>query len=154
MPAPSAPGRRDGPLPAPGPLTVVLAGGGTGGHTAAGLALARALRARLGDGVRLAWIGSETGIEATWVPAAGIAYHAIPTGKLRRQLAWRNVTDLTLRVPAGFGRALALLGRLRPRRGRGDRRLRRGPDRRGGGRCGAARCWSTSRSWCRGSRTG
>jgi UDP-N-acetylglucosamine--N-acetylmuramyl-(pentapeptide) pyrophosphoryl-undecaprenol N-acetylglucosamine transferase len=48
------------------------------------------------------------------VPAAGIPYHAIPTGKLRRQLAWRNVTDLTLRVPAGFGRALALLGRLRP----------------------------------------
>ena len=48
------------------------------------------------------------------MPAAGIPYHAIPTGKLRRQLAWRNVTDLTLRVPAGFGRALALLGRLRP----------------------------------------
>ena len=113
MPAPSTPGR-NGALPAPAPLTVVLAGGGTGGHTAAGLALARALRARLGDALRLAWIGSETGIEATWVPAAGIPYHAIPTGKLRRQLAWRNVTDLTLRVPAGFGRALTLLGRLRP----------------------------------------
>ncbi|HEY7141609.1 MAG TPA: undecaprenyldiphospho-muramoylpentapeptide beta-N-acetylglucosaminyltransferase [Methylomirabilota bacterium] len=95
-------------------MTVVLAGGGTGGHTAAGLALGKALRARLGDGVRLAWIGSQTGIEASWVPAAGIPYHAIPTGKLRRQLAWRNVTDLTLRVPAGFGRALSLLGRLRP----------------------------------------
>jgi len=92
----------------------VLAGGGTGGHTSAGLALARALQARLGDGARLAWIGSQAGIEATWVPAAGIPYHAIPTGKLRRRLAWRNVTDLTLRVPAGFGRALALLGRLRP----------------------------------------
>lgn len=114
MPAPNPARRRERPLPASGPLTVVLAGGGTGGHTAAGLALARALRARLADGVRLAWIGSEAGIEATWVPAAGIPYHAIPTGKLRRQLAWRNVTDLTLRVPAGFGRALALLGRLRP----------------------------------------
>jgi len=110
----SAPGRRDRPLPATAPLTVVLAGGGTGGHTAAGLALAKALRARLGDTLRLAWIGSETGIEATWVPAAGISYHAIPTGKLRRQLAWRNVTDLTLRVPAGFGRAFDLLSRLRP----------------------------------------
>jgi UDP-N-acetylglucosamine--N-acetylmuramyl-(pentapeptide) pyrophosphoryl-undecaprenol N-acetylglucosamine transferase len=95
-------------------LTIVLAGGGTGGHTAAGLAITTALRARLGDGVRLAWIGSRGGVEATWVPAAGIAYEAIPTGKLRRQLAWRNVTDLALRVPAGFGRALALLGRIRP----------------------------------------
>jgi UDP-N-acetylglucosamine--N-acetylmuramyl-(pentapeptide) pyrophosphoryl-undecaprenol N-acetylglucosamine transferase len=78
------------------------------------LAIATALRARLGEGVRLAWIGSQAGIEATWVPAAGIPYDAIPTGKLRRQLAWRNVTDLTLRVPAGFGRALTLLGRVRP----------------------------------------
>lgn len=110
MPGPSAPGA---PATAQ-PLTVVLAGGGTGGHTAAGLALARALTARLGASVRLVWIGSQSGIEATWVPAAGIAYHAIPTGKLRRQLTWRNVTDLTLRVPAGFGQALALLGRLRP----------------------------------------
>jgi UDP-N-acetylglucosamine--N-acetylmuramyl-(pentapeptide) pyrophosphoryl-undecaprenol N-acetylglucosamine transferase len=98
----------------PRPLSVVFAGGGTGGHTAAGLALAKALRARLGGDVRLVWIGSQAGIEATWVPAAGIGYHAIPTGKLRRQLAWRNVTDLTLRVPAGFGRAYALLGRLHP----------------------------------------
>jgi UDP-N-acetylglucosamine--N-acetylmuramyl-(pentapeptide) pyrophosphoryl-undecaprenol N-acetylglucosamine transferase len=96
------------------PLTVVFAGGGTGGHTAAGLAIATALRARLADGVRLAWIGSQTGVEATWVPAAGIPYEAISTGKLRRQLAWRNVTDLTLRVPAGFAQALGLLGRLRP----------------------------------------
>jgi UDP-N-acetylglucosamine--N-acetylmuramyl-(pentapeptide) pyrophosphoryl-undecaprenol N-acetylglucosamine transferase len=110
----SPPGRGGGAPPAPRPLAVVLTGGGTGGHTAAGLALAKALRTRLGDGVRLAWIGSQAGIEASWVPAAGIPYHAIPTGKLRRQLAWRNVTDLTLRVPAGFGRALALLGRLGP----------------------------------------
>lgn len=95
-------------------LSVVLAGGGTGGHTSAGLAIARALRARLGDGVRLAWIGSHGGLEARWAPAAGIPYHAIPTGKLRRAVAWRNVTDLALRVPAGLGRALALLGRLRP----------------------------------------
>ncbi len=114
MEDPSAPGGGDGARLSRRPVTVVLAGGGTGGHTAAGLALAKALRARLGDGVQLAWIGSQSGIEATWVPAAGIPYHAIPTGKLRRQLAWRNVTDLTLRVPAGFGRALALLGRLRP----------------------------------------
>jgi UDP-N-acetylglucosamine--N-acetylmuramyl-(pentapeptide) pyrophosphoryl-undecaprenol N-acetylglucosamine transferase len=111
---PSVSDRFDESAPAPQPLTVVLAGGGTGGHTAAGLAIATALRARLAESLRVEWIGSETGIEATWVPAVGIPYHAIPTGKLRRQLAWRNVTDLTLRVPAGLGRALALLGRLRP----------------------------------------
>lgn len=95
-------------------LRVVLAGGGTGGHTSAGLALAAALRARLGAEVELAWIGSHAGLEATRVPAAGIAYHAIATGKLRRRLALRNLTDLGLRVPAGLVQAWRLLGRLRP----------------------------------------
>jgi UDP-N-acetylglucosamine--N-acetylmuramyl-(pentapeptide) pyrophosphoryl-undecaprenol N-acetylglucosamine transferase len=95
-------------------LRIVLAGGGTGGHTSAGLAIAAGLRARLGDAVDLAWIGSFAGLEATRVPAAGIAYHAIATGKLRRSLALRNLTDLGVRVPAGLVQAWRLLGRLRP----------------------------------------
>jgi UDP-N-acetylglucosamine--N-acetylmuramyl-(pentapeptide) pyrophosphoryl-undecaprenol N-acetylglucosamine transferase len=96
------------------PLRVIIAGGGTGGHTSAGLAIAAALRARLGAAVELAWIGSRAGLEATRVPAAGIPYHAIATGKLRRSLAVRNVTDLGVRVPAGLVQAWRLLGRLRP----------------------------------------
>ncbi|MBI2466360.1 MAG: undecaprenyldiphospho-muramoylpentapeptide beta-N-acetylglucosaminyltransferase [Candidatus Rokubacteria bacterium] len=96
------------------PLRVVIAGGGTGGHTSAGLAIAAGLRARLGEGVELHWVGSDAGLEATRAPAAGIAYHAVPTGKLRRSLELRNLTDLGLRVPAGVLQAWQLLGRLRP----------------------------------------
>jgi UDP-N-acetylglucosamine--N-acetylmuramyl-(pentapeptide) pyrophosphoryl-undecaprenol N-acetylglucosamine transferase len=95
-------------------LRVVIAGGGTGGHTSVGLAVAAALRARLGDSVSLAWIGSRRGLEATSAPAAGIPYHAIETGKLRRALTVRNLTDLAVRVPAGLVQAWRLLGRLRP----------------------------------------
>lgn len=106
--------RRDTGLPALDvkPVTIVIAGGGTGGHTSPGLAVATALRAR---GVECAWIGSTTGVEARLVPERGIAYHAIPTGKLRRYWAWRNVVDLAVNVPAGVLAAWRLLGRLRPR---------------------------------------
>jgi UDP-N-acetylglucosamine--N-acetylmuramyl-(pentapeptide) pyrophosphoryl-undecaprenol N-acetylglucosamine transferase len=95
-------------------LRVVIAGGGTGGHTSAGLGIAAGLRARLGDGVRLAWIGSHRGIEASRVPQAGIRYHAIATGKLRRSLALQNLSDVAFQVPWGILQAWRLLGRLRP----------------------------------------
>jgi UDP-N-acetylglucosamine--N-acetylmuramyl-(pentapeptide) pyrophosphoryl-undecaprenol N-acetylglucosamine transferase len=91
---------------------VVIAGGGTGGHTSPGLAVAAALRHR---SIPCAWIGSRDGVEARKAPEHGIAYHAIPTGKLRRYWSWRNVADLTFNVPAGVIRAALTLRRLRPR---------------------------------------
>jgi UDP-N-acetylglucosamine--N-acetylmuramyl-(pentapeptide) pyrophosphoryl-undecaprenol N-acetylglucosamine transferase len=91
---------------------VVIAGGGTGGHTSPGLAVGALLRER---GLACAWIGSRTGVESRVVPERGFAYHAIPTGKLRRYWAWANVADLAVNVPAGTARAFSLLRRLRPR---------------------------------------
>jgi len=91
--------------------TVVIAGGGTGGHTSPGLALAAALATR---GISCAWVGSRAGVEARRVPEAGIPYYAIPTGKLRRYWAWQNVTDLVVNAPAGVVAAWRLLRHLRP----------------------------------------
>lgn len=91
---------------------VVIAGGGTGGHTSPGLAVAGELRAR---GIGCAWIGSRDGVESRRVPEAGIPYFAIATGKLRRYWAWQNVVDLTVNVPTGIGQTVGLLRRLRPR---------------------------------------
>ena len=91
---------------------IILAGGGTGGHTSPALAVAALLRQR---NVAHAWIGSRDGLEAHRAAEQAIPYFAIPTGKLRRYWAWRNVTDLALNVPAGVVRAHGLLRRLQPR---------------------------------------
>ncbi len=93
-------------------VDVVIAGGGTGGHTSPGLAVAALLRERH---LTCAWIGSRTGIEARVVPARDIPYTAIPTGKLRRYWSWRNVADLLVNTPTGVVAAARALGRLRPR---------------------------------------
>jgi UDP-N-acetylglucosamine--N-acetylmuramyl-(pentapeptide) pyrophosphoryl-undecaprenol N-acetylglucosamine transferase len=90
----------------------VIAGGGTGGHTSPGLAVAAALRDR---GVACAWIGSRAGVEARVVPERGIPFVAVPSGKLRRYWSWRNATDLAVNVPLGVAMSARALRRLRPR---------------------------------------
>ena len=99
-------------MSAAGAPCVVIAGGGTGGHTSPGLAVAPLLRER---GFALAWIGSHQGLEARRAVESDIPFFPIATGKLRRAWAWRNVTDLTLNVPAGIAQAWRLVRRLRPR---------------------------------------
>ncbi|HEV8440752.1 MAG TPA: undecaprenyldiphospho-muramoylpentapeptide beta-N-acetylglucosaminyltransferase [Methylomirabilota bacterium] len=93
-------------------LRIVIAGGGTGGHTSAGLAVAAALKERGAAGID--WIGSRSGIEARRVPEAGIPFHPIQVGKLRRYWDWQNLPDLAVRVPAGLAQSWRLLRRLRP----------------------------------------
>ncbi len=92
-------------------MRIVIAGGGTGGHTSAGLAVAAALTGR---GAEIHWIGSVAGVEALRVPEAGLTYHPIATGKLRRYWDRRNLGDLVVRVPRGLGQSWRLLRRLRP----------------------------------------
>jgi UDP-N-acetylglucosamine--N-acetylmuramyl-(pentapeptide) pyrophosphoryl-undecaprenol N-acetylglucosamine transferase len=91
---------------------ILIAGGGTGGHTSPGLAVAAVLRER---GIECVWVGSRAGVEARLVAERGIRFFTIPTGKLRRYWSWQNLVDLTVNVPAGVAAAGRLLRRLRPR---------------------------------------
>ncbi len=89
---------------------VVLTGGGTAGHVMPNIALLRELRKR---GYDIHYIGSVAGIERQLISEQGIPYHAIDTGKFRRYLDIRNLTD-PFRVIHGLGQATHLIRRIRP----------------------------------------
>ncbi len=90
--------------------TVVIAGGGTGGHLYPGLAVAEALVAR---GRHVEFVGTANGIEARVVPAAGFPIHLLPGRQLRGGGVGRAVLGVGTLV-RGVGRALAVLVDLRP----------------------------------------
>ena len=80
--------------------TVLLAGGGTGGHVFPSLAVAEALRAAAPD-LAVEFVGSARGLESTLVPAAGWQLHTIEAAPLARK-----VSLATLRLPLILARAV------------------------------------------------
>jgi len=91
---------------------VLLAGGGTAGHTSPLLATADALRRRHPD-LEITCLGTARGLETTLIPAAGYPLELVSPVPLSRRVN----ADL-LRTPARLGRsvreALAVLDRVRP----------------------------------------
>jgi UDP-N-acetylglucosamine--N-acetylmuramyl-(pentapeptide) pyrophosphoryl-undecaprenol N-acetylglucosamine transferase len=93
-------------------LRLAITGGGTGGHVLPALAVVDELRQR-GTLAELIWIGSSEGLERRAAEEASIPFVAIPTGKLRRYLSLRNLTDAG-RVPLGVLAARRALATFRP----------------------------------------
>jgi UDP-N-acetylglucosamine--N-acetylmuramyl-(pentapeptide) pyrophosphoryl-undecaprenol N-acetylglucosamine transferase len=100
-------------------LSVLIAGGGTGGHLYPGIAVARELKARVPD-ARVAFVGTAAGIESRVVPREGFALSVIRSaglkGKSLRSLvrgvgllplsawdAWRVISAARPSVVIGVG---------------------------------------------------
>ncbi|MFQ3547294.1 MAG: undecaprenyldiphospho-muramoylpentapeptide beta-N-acetylglucosaminyltransferase [Termitinemataceae bacterium] len=91
--------------------TIVFTGGGTGGHIYPGIAVAQELQNLIP--CRILWIGNQDGMDRSIVEAAGIEFYGIPSGKFRRYLSYKNLTDIG-KVLNGFFKARSLLAQLKP----------------------------------------
>src|SRR4051812_15657124 len=77
-------------------LSVLIAGGGTGGHLYPGIAVAREVKARVPD-AQVAFVGTAAGIESRVVPREGFALETIRSAGLKGK------------SPASLARGVALL---------------------------------------------
>ncbi len=99
---------------------IILSGGGTAGHIYPAVAVAEALKRKLGDDVELLFVGAEGRMEMERVPSLGYKIEALPIAGLKRGLylsnlllpfkilrslwlAWRIVKRFKPDVVAGFG---------------------------------------------------
>ncbi|MBO5521398.1 MAG: undecaprenyldiphospho-muramoylpentapeptide beta-N-acetylglucosaminyltransferase [Eubacterium sp.] len=89
---------------------IVLTGGGTAGHVTPNIALLPGLKER---GYDISYIGSYEGIEKELIEKEGIPYYGISSGKLRRYIDLKNLSD-PFRVVKGLNEAGRLLRQLKP----------------------------------------
>jgi UDP-N-acetylglucosamine--N-acetylmuramyl-(pentapeptide) pyrophosphoryl-undecaprenol N-acetylglucosamine transferase len=88
--------------------TVLIAGGGTGGHLMPALAIAERLRERH-PAWRVVLVGAERGVEARLLPARGLPFHLLPAEPIYRRQWWKNIRwpVLALRLVRRVDRLLA-----------------------------------------------
>lgn len=86
---------------------IILSGGGTGGHIYPAVAVAEALKRKLGDSVELLFVGAEGKMEMEKVPALGYEIKGLPVAGLQRKLSLSN-----LKLPFKLRRSLLLSRRI------------------------------------------
>lgn len=89
---------------------IVLTGGGTAGHVTPNIALLPGLKEL---GYEIHYIGSYEGIESKLIADFDIPYYGIATGKFRRYMDPKNLSD-PFRVIKGFTEARKILKQIQP----------------------------------------
>jgi undecaprenyldiphospho-muramoylpentapeptide beta-N-acetylglucosaminyltransferase len=97
-----------------GACFALIAGGGTAGHVLPAIAIAQALVDRGHRPTSIEMVGSDRGIEARLVPAAGFPLTLLPGRGIERKVSLQNIGAL-LGLLRAMGRAWLLVGRKKPR---------------------------------------
>jgi UDP-N-acetylglucosamine--N-acetylmuramyl-(pentapeptide) pyrophosphoryl-undecaprenol N-acetylglucosamine transferase len=92
-------------------IRIVISGGGTGGHIYPALAVATLLRDKYNADIL--YLGSDDGLEADLVPAAGFQMEVVKAGKLRRYVSWKTLKGIG-RVPVGIAQAVGIVRKFHP----------------------------------------
>ena len=93
-------------------MRVIFAGGGTGGHLFPALAVAKELRRRDASH-EILFVGTERGLEARRVPAAGFALRTIRAASLKGIGVGRMLAHLLV-LPRSFLEAVVIVKKFRP----------------------------------------
>lgn len=89
---------------------IILTGGGTAGHVTPNIAIGEALKK---ENYKLVYIGSKQGIEKDIVNKFNIEYKGISSGKLRRYLSFKNITDM-FKIVKGLSEAIKIIRKEKP----------------------------------------
>lgn len=92
--------------------TLMIAGGGTGGHIYPAIAIAREYVSRDASR-RVVFVGTARGLETTIVPKAGFPLELIDVGGLKGKGGLDLIKNV-LRLPLGFVQAWKVIGKHRP----------------------------------------
>ncbi len=93
-------------------LTIVIAGGGTGGHVLPALAIAESMKQQKSN-LQIHFVGTQKGIETKLVPKEGYPLHFLPVSGLKNTSIVGRLKSL-MQLPVAFFKSVALVHKLKP----------------------------------------
>jgi UDP-N-acetylglucosamine--N-acetylmuramyl-(pentapeptide) pyrophosphoryl-undecaprenol N-acetylglucosamine transferase len=94
------------------PLSVIIAGGGTGGHVFPGIAIAQEFKRRNPE-TRILFVGTSRGLETRIVPREGFELKLIAVSALKRVSLFKRIHALLL-LPKSFWAVRKLIRQIKP----------------------------------------
>ncbi len=95
-------------------MSILIAGGGTGGHIYPAISIARAIQ-QMDPDEKIDFVGTPTGLESQLVPRAGFQIHYISIGKLNSNVPLFERIKTLIQLPFAIIKAFILLLKIRPR---------------------------------------